>query len=92
TAELEVLARIKEQDVSAEQQLIDEDLVTVARMDTQEFIYCTETLTSGDDVVSDTISGGHTNNIQNMRNGDMIFEAPPQQRDATASVSEGVDI
>ncbi|MDF4433031.1 L-serine ammonia-lyase, iron-sulfur-dependent, subunit alpha [Vibrio parahaemolyticus] len=92
TAELEVLARINEQDVAAAQQLIDEERVTVARMDTQEFIYCSVTLTSGDDVVSVTISGGHTNIIQIMRNGDVIFDAPPQQRVATASVCEGVDI
>ncbi len=58
TAELEVLARINEQDVAAAQQLIDEE--RVARMDTQEFIYCSVTLTYGDDVVSVTISGGHT--------------------------------
>ncbi|MDA0147142.1 L-cysteine desulfidase family protein [Vibrio sp. LaRot3] len=91
-AELEVLAKINAQDVAAAQALIDQDRVTVSRIDTQEFIYCSVTMTAGDDTVSITISGGHTNVINKTLNGEVIFEAAQDQRVATASVCEGVNI
>ncbi|MEF1307088.1 serine dehydratase subunit alpha family protein, partial [Vibrio owensii] len=91
-AELEVLAKINQDDVTAAQQLIDEERVSVARIDTQEFIFCSVTMSAGEDTVSVTISGGHTNIIQIARNGAVTFDAPLQQRVATGSVCEGVDI
>ncbi|GAB7230328.1 L-serine ammonia-lyase, iron-sulfur-dependent, subunit alpha [Vibrio rotiferianus] len=91
-AELEVLAKINQDDVTAAQKLIDQERVSVARIDTQEFIFCSVTMTAGDEVVSVTISGGHTNIIQITRNGEVTFDAPQQQRVATGSICEGVDI
>lgn len=89
---MEVLAHINQDNVTAAQQLIDEERVSVARIDTQEFIFCSVTMTAGEDTVSVTISGGHTNIIQITHNGKVTFDAPQQQRVATGSVCEGVDI
>ena len=89
---LEVLSEITDQDVEKAQQLIDKGMVSVSRVNSDEFIYCSVTAFHKDKRSTVTISGGHTNVQSKVVNGEVIYQAPENEKVATASVCEGVDI
>lgn len=91
-AGLEVLACVTPEQVAQAQALIDAAKVKVERTETDEFIYCCVTLTSGEQEAMVKICGGHTLIAEKRLNGELVFTADNAQAKATGSICDGVDI
>ncbi|WP_025821420.1 L-cysteine desulfidase family protein [Shewanella marina] len=93
SANLEVLAKINQQDVDAAQALIDAGSVIVKRApDAEEFIYCYVKLQSATDTAEVTISGGHTLIVDKTLNGQSIFKQEQSNCTATGNICDNIDI
>lgn len=91
-AGLEVLAGISKDVVDEAQHMIDSGQVTVNRVPSDAFIFCTVTASSGKNTAKVTISGDHTNIVEISLNGEVTFNAKQQQQQATHSIFDGIDI
>lgn len=90
---LEVLAGITKADVLKAQQLIDNGNVTVARdLYTSEFIYCSVVMSDGINTAEVILSGGHTQIIKKILNGNVIFVQDTTASVSTGNLCDGIDI
>lgn len=94
-ADLQVLANITDSDVDKAQQLIDQALITVKRVEADDFIFCRAVATAAGNTSEIIISGGHTRIVEERLNGEVTFalQADSEANCAgTASICDGVDI
>ena len=73
---LEVLATVRNEHVKRAVELIEEGRVQIERADTAEFIFCRAIAQAHGDTVEVTIAGGHTDIVEEKKNGEVIFEKP----------------
>ena len=75
-AGLEVLATVRNEHVKRALELIEQGRVQIERADTPEFIFCRAIAQAHDTTVEVTIAGGHTDIVEEKKNGEVIFEKP----------------
>lgn len=75
-AGLEVLATVRNEHVKRALELIEQGRVQIERADTPEFIFCRAIAQAHDTTVEVTIAGGHTDIVEEKKNGKVIFEKP----------------
>lgn len=91
-AGLEVLADITQEMVEHAQQMIDAGKIKITRVKSDSYIYCNVIASAGNNKATVTIRGGHTNIVETTLNNVVIFKAPQQSNQETASICDGVEI
>ena len=91
-AGLEVLASITAEQVAQAQALVDQGIVHISRVETEEFIFCKVILFAGEQSSEVTLCGGHTRIVERRINGEVTFIENQQADTKTENICSGIDI
>lgn len=86
-AGLEVLKNLKPADVAAARALLDAGRVSVGIADVPNVLYSEATLHAGDELVTVAIADAHTRVVRVEKNGEVLFAADEDAREASAPYS-----